>query len=279
MIVVGLSITRSPMTMKSVVRVVLLVGVLVGLVACHGQPQSSRLQIAATAIPHAEILNDVVKPQLAKSGIILDVRIFNDYVQPNDQVMQGQIDANYFQTLPYLESYNRDHHSDLVPVVAVHVEPFGAYSRRYHQLAGLPDHATVAIPNDPSNMARALILMHKHGLIQLADPANALATPHDIVRNERHLVIQELDAAMLPRVLDQVDLALINTNYALDAGLHPLQDALIIEDKDSPYANYLVVRPDNKDDPRIQQLSRALTSPEVKAYLQNHYKGAVMPAF
>ncbi|MBO9874583.1 MULTISPECIES: MetQ/NlpA family ABC transporter substrate-binding protein [Xanthomonas] len=236
------------------------------------------LSVAATAVPHAEIL-EVVKPMLEQQGLTLDVRVFNDYVQPNDQVVQKQIDVNYFQTEPYLQAYNRDRKSDLVTVVGVHIEPFGAYSRRYKSLDALPQGADVVIPNDPSNNSRALILLDKAGVIKLKDPSNALSTQRDIVANPKQLKFRELDSAMLPRVLDQVDLALINTNYALDAGLNPTRDALAIESKDSPYVNFLVARSDNKNDPRVQKLAKALTSPEVKAFIQRKYQGAVLPAF
>ncbi|QSQ46165.1 MetQ/NlpA family ABC transporter substrate-binding protein [Xanthomonas translucens pv. translucens] len=239
---------------------------------------NATLSVAATAVPHAEIL-EVVKPLLAKQGVTLQVRVFNDYVQPNDQVVQKHIDVNYFQTEPYLDAYNRDRKSGLVTVIGVHIEPFGAYSRRFKALAALPQGADVVIPNDPSNNSRALILLDKAGVIKLKDPANALSTQRDIVANPKQLKFRELDSAMLPRVLDQVDLALINTNYALDAGLNPTRDALAIESKDSPYVNFLVARADNKDDPRVQKLAKALTSPEVKAFIERKYQGAVLPAF
>lgn len=237
-----------------------------------------KLSVAATAIPHAEIL-EVVKPLLAEQGVDLQIRIFNDYVQPNDQVVQKQIDVNYFQTEPYLDAYNRDRGTDLVTLVGVHIEPFGAYSRRFKSLDTLPEGADVVIPNDPSNNSRALILLHKSGVITLKDPTNALSSLKDITDNPRKLKFRELDSAMLPRVLDQVDLALINTNYALDAGLDPTRDALAIEDKASPYVNFLVARPDNRDDPRVQNLAQALTGPEVKAFIEEKYRGAVFPAF
>ncbi len=257
----------------------LLLACLVMLVACRpSAPAGDRLSVAATAIPHAEIL-EIVKPLLAKQGLTLDVRVFSDYVQPNDQVAQKRIDVNYFQTQPYLDAYNRDRRTNLVTIVGVHVEPFGAYSRKYKSLAEVPVGADVVIPNDPSNNSRALILLHKAGAITLKDPTNALATLRDITANPKQWKFRELDSAMLPRVLDQVDLALINTNYALDAGLDPTKDALAIEGSDSPYVNFLVGRADNRDDPRVKKLAAALTSPEVKAFIASKYKGAVLPAF
>lgn len=256
-------------------------GLSLALGACSGAddgPASGRLSIAATAVPHAEIL-EIVKPMLAAQGVQLDVRIFNDYVQPNDQVAQKLIDVNYFQTEPYLDAYNRDRGTQLITLAGVHIEPFGAYSRRYTSLDELPDGASIAIPNDPSNNSRALILLHNAGVITLADPANAMATLRDITANPSHFAFRELDSAMLPRIVDQVDLALINTNYALDAGLDPTKDALTIEGADSPYVNFLVGRADNRDDERVRKLIAALTSPEVKAYIEQTYKGAVLPAF
>lgn len=252
---------------------------LLALAACKPAAKSDgTLTIAATAVPHAEIL-EVVKPLLAKDGVKLEVRVFNDYVQPNDQVVQGQIDVNYFQTEPYLKAYNQDRGTKLETYIGVHIEPFGAYSRRYKSLDALPAGADVVIPNDPSNNSRALILLHRAGVIQLKDPSNQMATLRDIVANPKQLKFRELDAAMLPRVLDQVDLALINTNYALDAGLQPTRDALAIEDAKSPYVNFLVGRPELRDDPRVKKLEAALTSPAVREFIQKKYQGAVLPAF
>ncbi len=236
------------------------------------------LTVAATAVPHAEILKQV-QPILAKEGVKLQIRVFADYVQPNTQVAEKTIDLNYFQTKPYLDAFNREHGTRLVPVVGVHIEPFGAYSRKVRSIDQLPAGASVTLPNDPSNEGRALLLLAKHGLITLKDPGNALATPKDITANPKQLKFRELEAAMLPRTLDEVDLALINTNYALAAGLNPTRDALLIEDKDSPYVNYLVGRADNQHDPRVEKLAKALTGPEVKAFIEQKYHGAVLPAF
>jgi D-methionine transport system substrate-binding protein len=236
------------------------------------------LTVAATAIPHAEILKQV-KPLLAKEGVDLQVKVFADYVQPNSQVVEKGVDLNYFQTKPYLDAFNREHGTNLVVITGVHIEPFGAYSRKYKSIDQLPDGASVTIPNDPSNNSRALLLLAKHGLISLKDPTNEMSTLKDITANPKHLQFRQLEAAMLPRTLDEVDLALINTNYALAAGLNPTRDALLIEDKNSPYVNYLVGRPDNQNDPRVQKLAKALNSPEIKAFIEQKYQGAVLPAF
>ncbi|KRE92496.1 methionine ABC transporter substrate-binding protein [Frateuria sp. Soil773] len=252
------------------------------LLACSssgGDPaKEDTLTVAATAVPHAEILKQV-KPLLAKEGVDLQIKVFADYVQPNLQVAEKTIDVNYFQTKPYLDAFNRQRGTRLAIVTGVHIEPFGAYSRKLKSIDQLPDGATVTLPNDPSNNSRALLLLAKHGLITLKDPNNELSTLKDITANPKQLKFKELEAAMLPRTLDEVDLALINTNYALAAGLNPQKDALLIESKDSPYVNYLVSREDNKDDPRVQKLAKALTSPEVKAFIEQKYQGAVLPAF
>ncbi|MDD2101169.1 MULTISPECIES: MetQ/NlpA family ABC transporter substrate-binding protein [Pseudomonas] len=237
-----------------------------------------KLVVAATPVPHAEIL-ELIKPTLAKEGVDLEIKVFTDYVQPNVQVDQKRLDANYFQTLPYLKSFNEGKGTNLVTVIGVHVEPFGGYSKKVKTLAELKDGATIAIPNEGSNSGRALILLQKAGLIELKDPKNAVSTPKDIAKNPHNFKFKELESAMLPRVLDQVDLDMINTNYALEAGLNPAKDALIIEGPDSPYVNFLVARPDNKDSAAIQKLAKALTSPEVKAFIEKKYSGAVLPAF
>lgn len=249
------------------------------LASCSASREDGHtLTVAATAVPHAEILKQI-QPILAKEGVNLQIKVFADYVQPNTQVAEKNIDLNYFQTKPYLDAFNREHGTDLVIVTGVHIEPFGAYSRKYKSIDQLPDGASVTLPNDPSNNSRALLLLAKHGLITLRDPTNELSTQKDIVANPKHLKFRELEAAMLPRTLDEVDLALINTNYALAAGLNPTKDALLIEDKNSPYVNYLVGRPDNRNDPRVQKLAKALNSPEVKAFIEQKYHGAVLPAF
>ncbi|MGV8841973.1 MAG: MetQ/NlpA family ABC transporter substrate-binding protein [Pseudomonas sp.] len=237
-----------------------------------------KLVVAATPVPHAEIL-ELIKPRLAEQGVDLEVKVFTDYVQPNLQVDQKYLDANYFQTKPYLDSFNAGKGTHLVIVTGVHVEPFGGYSSKFTSIKDVPDGATIAIPSEGSNSGRALLLLQKAGLLTLKDPSNALATPRDIASNPHHFIFKQLEAAMLPRVLNQVDLALINTNYALEAGLDPSKDALLLEDKESPYVNYLVARPDNQNSPAIQKLAAALTSPEVKAFIEKKYSGAVVPAF
>ncbi len=240
--------------------------------------QAESLSVAATAVPHAEIL-EFVKPALAQQGVELNVKVFTDYVQPNVQVAEKRLDANFFQHQPYLDEFNSSRGTALVSVAGVHVEPFGAYSSKVKALAELPQGANVVIPNDATNGGRALLLLQKAGLITLKDGAGITATAKDIVENPKSIKIRELEAATLARVLTQVDLALINTNYALEAKLNPTQDALLIEGNDSPYVNILVARPDNKDGAAMQKLAKALNSAEVKAFIAEKYQGAVVPAF
>jgi D-methionine transport system substrate-binding protein len=236
------------------------------------------LTVAATPVPHAEIL-EFVKPALAKEGVELKVKVFTDYIQPNVQVAEKRLDANFFQHQPYLDEFNKAKGTNLVAVTGVHLEPLGAYSSKLKDLKDLPSGANVVIPNDATNGGRALLLLAKAGVITLKDPTNILSTVKDIATNPKDLKIRELEAATIPRVLTQVDLALINTNYALEAKLDPSKDALVIEGNDSPYVNILVSRPDNKDSDAMKKLAAALHSPEVKQFITEKYKGAVLPAF
>lgn len=240
--------------------------------------QAAELNVAATAVPHAEIL-EFVKPQLAEQGVDLKVKVFTDYVQPNVQVAEKRLDANFFQHQPYLDEFNKGKGTELVSVAAVHIEPFGAYSSKLKSLDDLPNGATIVIPNDATNGGRALLLLANAGVITLKDGAGITATPKDIAENPKKIKIRELEAATLPRVLTQVDVALINTNYALEAKLSPTEDALVIEGNDSPYVNILVARPDNKDSDAMQKLVTALHSEAVKQFIEEKYQGAVVPAF
>jgi len=239
---------------------------------------ADQLTIAATAIPNAEIL-EFIGPELAKQGVDLQIKVFTDYVQPNVQVAEKRLDANLFEHLPFLNEFNKNRNQNLVPIVPVHIAPLGAYSGKIKDIKNLPDNAMVIIPNDPSNSGRSLQLLSKAGLIKLKDPDNILATTRDVVHNPTHLKFTEVEAATLPRILGQVDLGLITTNYALAAKLNPTKDALVIEDSHSPYANYLVARPDNKDRSVIKKLAAALNSQEVKKFIKTKYNGAIVPAF
>lgn len=239
---------------------------------------NEKLVVGATPVPHAEIL-EFVKPALAKEGVDLKVKVFTDYVQPNVQVAEKRLDANFFQHQPYLDEFNKAKGTHLVSVAGVHLEPLGAYSNKLKKLDELPSGATVVIPNDATNGGRALLLLDKAGVIKLKDNTNILSTVKDITGNDKGLKFRELEAATIPRVLTQVDLALINTNYALEAKLNPEKDALVIEGSDSPYVNILVTREDNKDSDAVKKLVAALHTPEVKKFIEEKYKGAVKPAF
>ena len=247
-------------------------------VAAFSAQADETLTVAASPVPHAEIL-EFVKPALAKEGVDLKIKVFTDYIQPNVQVAEKRLDANFFQHQPYLDEFNKAKHTNLVAVAGVHLEPLGAYSSKYKTLAELPGGANVVIPNDATNGGRALLLLANNGLITLKDPTNILSTLKDIATNPKDLKFRELEAATIPRVLTQVDLALINTNYALEAKLDPSKDALVIEGKDSPYVNILVARPDDKDSDAMKKLVAALHSPQVKQFITEKYKGAVLPAF
>ncbi len=264
--------------MKKLLAAFATVAALSNAAAALAAQASDTLTVAATPVPHAEIL-EFIKPALAKEGVDLKVKVFTDYVQPNVQVAEKRLDANFFQHQPYLNEFNKSKGTQLVSVAGVHVEPFGAYSSKLKSLAELPQGATVVIPNDATTGGRALLLLNKVGVIKLKDAHNILATPKDIVENPKSIKIRELEAATLPRVLSQVDLALINTNYALEAKLDPSKDALAIEGSDSPYVNILVARPDNQDSAAMQKLAKALNSPEVKQFILEKYQGAIVPAF
>ncbi|PRX38558.1 D-methionine transport system substrate-binding protein [Planifilum fimeticola] len=251
---------------------------LLGTAACGGGSQEkTTLRVGATQVPHAEILNHI-KPTLEKEGIQLEVRVFQDYVLPNKAVEEGELDANYFQHIPWMESTNKEQGWHLVKVTGVHIEPMGAYSKKYKSKEEIPDGATVAIPNATSEMTRVLLLLDQQGLIKL-DNRDGDKTLQNIQSNPKKLKFKALEPAILPRVLDQVDVAVINTNYALQAKLNPVKDSLFIEDKNSPYVNVLAVKKGNEKDPAIQKLAEVLTSPEVKKFIEEKYNGAVVPAF
>lgn len=245
----------------------------------NAQSDPITIRIGATPVPHAEILQFVQDNLAADAGISLEIVEFTDYVQPNTALDEGELDANFFQHIPYLDKFNKDRGTNLVVASKpVHIEPFAAYSLKVKRVAELKDGATVAIPNDPTNAGRALLLLDQGGVIKLKDRKNLYPTKKDIAANPKDLKLKELEAATLPRVLNQVDLALINANYALEAKLNPKKDGLFAETT-SPYANLLVARKDNVNSPAIKILAAALTSPEAKKFIESKYQGAVVPAF
>ena len=240
--------------------------------------ESVTLNVAASPTPHAEILLECVDI-LAEQGITLNVNEYGDYIVPNTAVEEGDEDANYFQHVPYLDNFNAENGTHLVSVAGVHVEPMGIYAGMTASLEELADGATVAVPNDVTNEARALLLLEAQGLITLSEEAGLEATPKDIVENPKNLEFKEMEAAMLPNVLTEVDIAVINVNYALQAGFNPVEDALAIENADSPYVNILVVKEGNEGNPAVAALIEALHSDAVRDFINEKYAGAVVPAF
>ncbi len=235
------------------------------------------IKVGATPVPHAEILNSV-KDTLAKEGVKLEIVEFTDYVQPNVALNDKELDANFFQHKPYLDQFNKDRGTKLVSIGSVHIEPMGIYSSKLTDLKAIPDGAKVAIPNDPTNGGRALLVLQSAGLLKLKDGGTITSTLQDITENPKNLQISELEAAQLPRSLEDVDIAVINVNYALQANLDP-QKALFTEDKDSPYANIVVVRAGDENRPELQKLIKALQSEQVKAFIKDKYHNSIVPAF
>ena len=246
-----------------------------------GSGETVTLKIGATPAPHSEILEQV-KPILAEQGINLDIVVYNDYNTPNDAVEDGSLDANYFQHITYMNNYNEANGTHLVSVASVHYEPFGLYAGKTASIDELADGAQVAVPNDATNEARALLLLEQEGLIKLADGVGINATKLDIVENPKNIDIVELEAAQIPSRLQDVDLAVINGNYALDAGLN-VADALAVEASDgtaaTAYANVIAVKEGNENNDAIKALVEALESDTIRDYINETYSGAVVPLF
>jgi D-methionine transport system substrate-binding protein len=273
--------------LKNILKFTIAGAVALGLAACDSketkkveetkvEAKQTVIKIGATPVPHVEIL-EAVKPLLKAKGYDLEIVEFTDYVTPNIAVNEGELDANFFQHLPYLEEFNKNKNTDLVKTVNVHLEPMGLYSNKIKALSELEDGATIAVPNDPTNESRALDILVKEGLLTFKDVD--FKTVVDIIENPKNLKIKELDAPQLPRVLDEVDAAIINTNYALSANLNPLKDALIIESKDSPYANIIVVKKGNENKDSIKALNEVINSAEIKTFIKEKYQGSIVEAF
>lgn len=239
------------------------------------------ITVAASPTPHAQILTEAVKPLLEKEGYTLVVKEFNDYVLPNTATEEGEVDANYFQHEPYLKTFNEENKTHLVSVAAVHYEPFGLYAGKTSSLSALADGATVAVPNDTTNEARALLLLEQEGLIKLKSGAGVTATVADIVENPKNLQIKELEAATIPNVLKDVDIAAINSNYALGANLSVSKDALAVEDPNGTaaqtYKNIVVVREGNQDTEKTKALVKAIQDASIAEYINKSFDGAVLP--
>lgn len=240
--------------------------------------QEVTLKVASLIPPMTEVL-ELVKPQLKAEGINLDIQILSDNVQPNNALANKEVDANFFQHVPYMEEYNANNGSELVAVQPIYHAIFGAYSKRYKSIEELPEGATIAVANDPSNLGRSLVMLEKHGLIKLKDGVGIKSTTSDIVENAKNYKFQEVDLLMLARTLDDVDMVVMTPAYAKPLGLTPKKDALITEGTDSEFAITLVARKDNADSEAIRKLAKAMTGPEVKKFFEDNYDEIAIPAF
>ena len=267
-----------------------------GLAACGGAPAGEAepkedpntasepvtLKIGATPAPHQEILEQVVDV-LAEQGITLEIVPYNDYIAPNTAVEEGENDANFFQHITYMDNFNAERDTHLVNAGSIHYEPMGIYAGKSDSLDNVPDGAVIAVPNDTTNEGRALLLLQDLGLLTLKEDAGLEATPNDIASNPKNLQFKELEAAMLPQTIDEVDFSVINSNYALDAGLDPTKDALASEDAQSDaaqaYTNIIAVKEGRENDEAIKALVAALQSDEIKTFIETTYKGSVVPMF
>lgn len=267
-------------------NIYLILTLIIGALAFSGCGQASvkdegnsvTLKIGATPVPHVEILEHI-KPELEKEGINLEIIEFTDYVTPNLALSNKDIDVNFFQHVPYMEAFARERKLELENAGNVHVEPLGLYSNKFKSLDDIVNGSEIAIPNDPTNEGRSLLLLQSKNLIKLKDGVSLEATVSDIVENPKNLKFRPIEAAQLPRTLDDVDASVINTNYALEAGLNPVKDAIIIEGSDSPYANIITIRPEDRENENIKKLVYVLQSESVKKFIEEKYKGSVVPAF
>lgn len=266
--------------MKKLTALLLALMLLVPAFAFADEAEYATITIGATPSPHVEIL-EAIEPQLEAVGIKLNIITYTDYIQPNDALVAGDLDANFFQHKPYMDDYNLGHGSNLVALIPVHYEPLGIYPGKTATIEELPDGGSIAVPNDTTNEARALLLLEENGIITLREGAGINATKLDIVDNPKNIEIQEVEAAQIPRVLPDVDLAVINGNYAVQAGLNVMTDALVKEESDSlaaeTYVNYVVVNDGNYDADLFAKLQQVLTSDETKAWMNEKYAGAVVP--
>jgi len=263
--------------MKKIILILSLIAIFVG---CGKKEvaEDNVLKVGATPVPHAELLN-LIKDDLKKEGIDLQIVEFTDYVTPNITLNEGDIDANFFQHVPYLETFSKDRGLKLAVAGKVHVEPLGVYSNKFDSIENLPNGALILIPNDPSNGARALILFENAGLIKLDPKAGLNATEFDITENTHNFKFKATDAAQIPRALEDVDAAVINGNYALESNLNPIKDSILLEGAESPYTNIVVVREGHEKDPKIVTLINTLHSEKVKKFILDNYNGGVVPAF
>ncbi|KXI17979.1 MULTISPECIES: MetQ/NlpA family ABC transporter substrate-binding protein [Gardnerella] len=277
------------MNNKKIISAAIALSALVGLTlgGCGSQKASDKdshtITVAASPTPHSEILNKVVKPILKKQGYKLVVKEFTDYVQPNTATEEGEVDANYYQHLPYLDNFNKEKGTHLVSVAGIHFEPFGLYPGKLKSLKNVKDGSTIAVPNDATNEARALLLLQDAGLLKLKNPKDVNSTTKDIVSNPHNLKFKELEAAMVPTAVKDVDFATLNGNYAIQAGFDPIKDPLISEKVGGiaakTYENIIVVKKGSENTDKIKALIKALKTDEVRNFINKNYNGAVLPVF
>ena len=283
--------------MKKLLALAMALTLCLGLAACGGDTtdattdttddtaqtgETITLKVGATPAPHQEILEQVVD-NLAEQGIILEIVPYTEYYTPNTAVEEGENDANYFQHITYMENFNAEHGTHLVSAGAIHYEPMGIYAGKSTSLDEIPDGAVIAVPNDTTNEGRALLLLQDLGIITRSEDAGLEATKNDIVENPHNIELQEMEAAMLPQTIDEVDFSIINSNYALQAGLDPTTDALASEDTQSDaaqaYANVIAVKEGNENNEAIKALVAALQSDEIREFIETNYNGSVVPMF
>lgn len=236
------------------------------------------LKIAATAVPHMEMLQQI-KPDLEQQEINLEIIVVDDYNIPNRALADGEVDANFFQHAPYLASQIKMFNYPITSIAKIHIEPMGVYSKKIKNIHDLKEKSIISLPNDPTNEARALALLQQHGIITLDDPNNLQATVLNIIHNPKEITFVEMDASMLPRTLQDVDASIIPTNFALQADLKPTTDAIILEDRTSNFANVIAIRTGDENRPELIALKKAMTSEKMRNYILEKYKGAIIPAF
>ncbi|MGE7671974.1 MetQ/NlpA family ABC transporter substrate-binding protein [Lysinibacillus sp. NPDC094403] len=238
----------------------------------------NKIVVGVTSGPHEQIAEAAAK--VAKeNGLEVELKTFSDYVLPNTSLAEGDLDANSYQHKPFLDTFNKDHNTDLVPVGKTILTPMGIYSKKYKSFDEIPDGATFGLPNDPTNGARALFVLQEAGIIKLKDRADLTASIRDVEENKKNLKFIELEAAQIPKQLSEVDVAAINTNFALDAGINPKKDSIFLESTNSPYVNYIAVRAENKDDPTIKKFVEAYQSEEVRKFIEEEFKGSIIPSW
>lgn len=260
------------------------IGILLALVlvltACSTSNEGSKdtIKIGVSPVPHEAITKKVAEI-LEKEGVKVEISVFDDYVQPNLSLEDGSLDANFFQHEPYLNTFNEENGTNLSSIGGVHIEPIAFYSTKYDSLDSLPDGAEILIPADSSNGSRALLLLAQNGLIEIDDSKGAVVTDQYITNNPKNIKFTPVEAGLIPGTYADVDGAVINSNYAIPAGLNPLTDGIVIEDSNSPYANVIAVKTERKDEEIFKKLIEAFQSEEVKEYIEKEYDGSIIPAF